>query len=140
MLDRIYQWAFLYDQEPFEVFSIFLKILNGLLFLGINSERTSKSIVLTSMKSIAPLWIWGTLTLCVASFHIYAMFQSRWVIRKIALMGAIIYWMFFFLIYYLNGATGVVILMLPALSIFMCWAYLRLALVERAQDRVKHYV
>lgn len=135
-MNRVLKWAFLYDQEPFEVFSICLKVLTTAMFLTATPGRLEQSRTLLAMNQQFPLWGWGLLTAAVAIFHIYAMTQKRWVIRKASLMTAIIYWLFLFFVYVLNGAAGVVILMLPLLAVFMTWAYLRLAFVERAETRV----
>lgn len=135
MFERLYRWAFLYDQEPFEVYSIFLKVLTALLFLTISPERLTDSRVLSSINSIIPVTWLGILTVIIAIFHIFAMFQKNWAIRKAALMVGIMYWIFIFLIYYLNGAVGITILMVPTLSLFLTWAYLRMAIIQRAEQR-----
>lgn len=135
MIERLYRWAFLYDQEPFEVYSIFLKVLTAVLFLTITPDRLADSRVLSSINSIIPIIWLGILTAIIAAFHIFAMLQRNWVVRKTALMISIMYWIFIFLVYYLNGAVGITILMVPTLSLFLTWAYLRMAVIQRAEQR-----
>jgi hypothetical protein len=127
---RLIRWSFLYDNEPFEVFSIFLKVLFGISFFRYDDTPSS---VLRAMNSIAPSWMWGVLLLVLAAYHLWNLKPAHFNQRRISIMLGCTFWMFISVIYWIFAPQALAAIFCPALAIFLAWSYLKVSFVQEAK-------
>lgn len=127
--------SFLYDQEVFEVFSIFVKTLVGLIFFLYDTIGVRSASAFGVLGQAFPLWIWGVITFAVAFFHAYTLVKSTWKIRKRAVLTGIVYWLFLFLLYLTTGASPIASALIFGLFLFLWWTYAKLARLEQVTEK-----
>lgn len=133
-ISRLLRWSFFYDQEPFEFFEICMMVLTSLTFFGANDKTEAvKNGAYIAMMHLAPMWVWGTLTIGLALFHLSTLLRHVWLFRKTAVMGSIIFWLFLWILFEFNTAATIANIFLPMMVLFMSWVYIRLAYIQELQ-------
>jgi hypothetical protein len=134
---RFINMTFLYDQEPFEFFSIMVKFIMGLWFLLPIPGMIEANPGFEKMTYIAPAWLWGIFLIGTSLIHARSVFNKNWHIRKHSIYIACLFWMFLSGIYIFNFILSALTVVVPLITLFTIWVYLKVSQRERIATRVE---